>query len=518
MPLEHVRYFENGEWRPITAAEADRLYDHTVSVDSRAFICYSCRHYVTFKKEFQRSGFLVTSHFAHSRGDEEKLCEERTSCSFDERQSYLRSTISPPLLLRIVNNSIRISIGLLPVSEEELIKAERSHAEVIIRAKRDQIVKRFDASFFYPHRTTWLPVPEEPSDQYSIDVIPSQCRPLSWDKTIHLSTDGELFDKESGKRIPPYGDVTIGCTYYLLKKGWMFNCHAKGIYCKTLVSSPSSMWKLYEVRAEQETEEASRFFLEFHMLLTSRPTELALIWPPMREISHLIDTNHTTAWFVHKGDADVEGYPNGKSAVSSVLRIPPQTSLLRIANIARGTQMVWAAKSTVLRYIYLRPLEKEKSLSHPGITVYDDDQNELPDFLDTPPRDGNILINSDVDGKAIVSDESGPLYWMEIKANTTARIQEKRFGIQIKIQQGIETVRTITIAKQKENVAKDKLAKVVQWRGTFVPFDSRYAWITKQFPPDSEIAQRIRKALSMGQIESDGMQWVRKYMEENHHG
>lgn len=217
MALENIRYYEHGEWRPITIEEADRLHDDSVSVDSHAFMCYGCYHYVTFKKNYYRTdGVFVRSQFAHSRGDEEKQCEYRTSLSADGRQAYLCSTLSMPMRLRFDGLHIRIEIGLLPLTIEEIIRAENSHAEIRIKGNQT-VIKRIDASNFSPHATTWITVPGEPTSNYKLQVNPPGLMPRSWKAPLTPFTDnGAFFDKETGRRLPVYADVTVGHAYYLL--------------------------------------------------------------------------------------------------------------------------------------------------------------------------------------------------------------------------------------------------------------------------------------------------------------
>ena len=75
MALDNVRYYEHGEWRPITIEEADRLYDDSVSVDSHAFMCYGCYHYVTFKKNYYIIFVGIGIPVQENRNEERRIIE-----------------------------------------------------------------------------------------------------------------------------------------------------------------------------------------------------------------------------------------------------------------------------------------------------------------------------------------------------------------------------------------------------------------------------------------------------------
>lgn len=74
--LTHVsmKYGDSG-WKHVTAEEAEVLFPkQSVPAGTRQFICECCGQYVSFTKD----GINVR-HFKHSRGEEDKTCEERVA-------------------------------------------------------------------------------------------------------------------------------------------------------------------------------------------------------------------------------------------------------------------------------------------------------------------------------------------------------------------------------------------------------------------------------------------------------
>lgn len=93
MPLTNVwAQDQTGEWVRTTAAAMDREYDYSVSVSSRTFRCYNCFQYVTFVKGTE----YRISHFKHSRGEEDKDCEDRSTGT----GGFLQDRVRPGLRKR----------------------------------------------------------------------------------------------------------------------------------------------------------------------------------------------------------------------------------------------------------------------------------------------------------------------------------------------------------------------------------------------------------------------------------
>lgn len=106
--LTHVsmKYGDSG-WKHVTAEEAEALFPkQSVSAGTRQFICECCGQYVSFTKD----GINVR-HFKHSRGEEDKTCEERVARNA-ECEIVQYNTYDFPLRLALDDTDFNLSIGI----------------------------------------------------------------------------------------------------------------------------------------------------------------------------------------------------------------------------------------------------------------------------------------------------------------------------------------------------------------------------------------------------------------------
>lgn len=106
--LTHVsmKYGDSG-WKHVTAEEAEVLFPkQSVPAGTRQFICECCGQYVSFTKD----GINVR-HFKHSRGEEDKTCEERVARNA-ECEIVQYNTYDFPLRLALSETDFNLSIGI----------------------------------------------------------------------------------------------------------------------------------------------------------------------------------------------------------------------------------------------------------------------------------------------------------------------------------------------------------------------------------------------------------------------
>ena len=106
--LTHVsmKYGDSG-WKHVTAEEAEALFPkQSVPAGTRQFICECCGQDVSFTKD----GINVR-HFKHSRGEEDKTCEERVARNA-ECEIVQYNTYDFPLRLALDDTDFNLSIGI----------------------------------------------------------------------------------------------------------------------------------------------------------------------------------------------------------------------------------------------------------------------------------------------------------------------------------------------------------------------------------------------------------------------
>lgn len=512
MPLEDVRRWTQDGYVRITPEEAARLYPYTtVHANSGVLVCYNCYHSVAFSKGENRR-------FLHSRGDELKECKDRIKNLSLNRQQYLKKTLTAPMRLRWDGTRCGLDIGLLPISRSELTMAERQHAEVHIMSDgRDHAAYSLEPSFLVPGSTKWIAVPSGVFGKIHLNIVPSSVRFPTWGMPYAaIDSHGTFFDENTGDRLPQYGDVVVNHNYYLLTRHWIACFDDSDIVITQQAGQIPYGWWLYRVRAKQMSPKAAAFFIDYHLLLTNTPTRLVPLWPPLIENDHLLDTNRAQLWMMVEGDAEVEGYPNGSDCVRTTIDDHQGHRIILVENIGRGVQIVWAARRSVLRYAYLRPLEESASINAAEVSVTDHMGRPVENVLKAPPAHGVLHIKADVEGKAQVYDAVGLLYEEKLEADKERRLMNLQYGHRVVIRQGCE-ICTEIIIEAKKKTSLDSIS-LPRWHGADVAFDRRHAWLISRMSQQSELYRRTIRALQKGRIPSDGFKALQKMMGENRHG
>lgn len=131
-------------------------------------MCELCGQYVTLSMSEKQ-----VPHFRHSRGEETKLCEERSKSSCKNFR-WLESKILPPqeLPLRICvsESTFHFEIGFVTLPNFFLEKI--SFAVLKIKAE-SQNEKTFLTERLSENSTTWLDVGYFPEKSYSIELCPN---------------------------------------------------------------------------------------------------------------------------------------------------------------------------------------------------------------------------------------------------------------------------------------------------------------------------------------------------------
>ena len=517
MPLTNVwTQDDTGEWIRTTAAAMDREYDYSVSVSSHAFRCYNCFQYVTFVKGNQNR----VSHFKHSAGEEKKDCEDRSFGTGGYTYGNGITDVPDPMRIQFDGNRPYLEIGFFPVSTAAIENAIQRHMTIRIGGKNGSPdVYNVDWTRFEPHSTTWLHLPFSWALDYRVEIEPMISAVNTWN--IHrtpLLRYGTVFDAKTGKRIPEKSDISAGREYYIVCDRWKTFYYPHGIQIER-ENAINNQWNLYHMSITSYSNSAADFCFEnFHLRLTTQPSDIQLLWPPVIEGDDLIDTNQKRLYMYVKGESDFETYPVYGTQSKNIYEISKNEKIVEL-RIVSTLQMVSTTRyNQRLRFLYIRPWESNPGYFEPSLRVLDDRDREVQDKLDKVPIRGIIRIQSEVDAIADVEDHGGFLYRVEISAGQESRLQDLKQGMRIVIRQGLEKLRTIEIQASKQRTYGDSKETLRTWSGRLVPLPRRYAWILEKLDRNSELFIRTTKALKDGGIPIDGLRTLNRIAEETGNG
>ena len=113
-----------------------------------------------------------------------------------------------------------------------------------------------------------------------------------------IDPEGTLFEKASGKKLSYDADVEIGKEYYLLKRGYIYRKSFSSVRIQEIIQKRIGWetWSLYVVSASAFTEDAARFYLDFHCRLTDHPISLQPVWPLFVEGNYIVKHNQNSMY------------------------------------------------------------------------------------------------------------------------------------------------------------------------------------------------------------------------------
>lgn len=284
--LTHVsmKYGDSG-WKHVTAEEAEALFPkQSVPAGTRQFICECCGQYVSFTKD----GINVR-HFKHSRGEEDKTCEERVARNA-ECEIVQYNTYDFPLRLALDDTDFNLSIGIPQCA----IKTK--DIKMTVQGKREggheYIIRNEAASGL-----VWLDLNKDIANSYKIKT---ESRYPNWPEIIAgINPAGTFFDSYGGRRLHEGDEVYAEHDYYMLRKGFEYGRPSMNTNEVLKIGLNGDIWRVYKVRVRSITYDTTAFFLPFSLNLVKDPIDMKVLWPPVVNVDETYYHDSNEVYIAH---------------------------------------------------------------------------------------------------------------------------------------------------------------------------------------------------------------------------
>lgn len=497
--LTHVCMWSDNGWKRITAEQAAKLHPGgTVSAHSGLFMCELCGQYVTLT-----DSSLQVRHFRHSSHEKSKNCPERTSGS-----GYLISYNSqehdlPIRITGVSSSSFRFEIGLIRAPISSLSRDFR----IEIKPKDTLNVSyTFNKERLNYDSITYLPIGEKPYEKYILSFKNgSEKLHEFWPAEIDgIDPEGTLFEKDSGKKLTYDADVEIEKEYYLLKRGYFSSGFYRSIRIQEISQKQFHLenWKLYVISASAFSEEAARFFLDFHCRLTDHPVSLKPVWPLFVEEKYLIKHSQNNMYMLVEGNvATVKTFPAAALHQLNYNTAPPM--LYEILCSSRQ-QLISTGRTQALQYTYFWKEALDQVGASPTVSVVDLSGSEVvPGETNTLPYNKTLLFKSGFDGELIISNNNRVVDKRKISADKLLEVDRLSYGINIQVLIGLDVVWKIDFKKEQPSIADDEaeiLKKISTVSGASIPAPHSLRNMLVAMSCYPRVCQWIRKCISSGTI------------------
>lgn len=506
MPLTHVYYWEsNVGYRPITVEEADKLYSHgcTVPADRTSrFVCGICAQHVGLSKRRKGTG---TRHFYHSRGEDDKECEDRAKAYSAVPVGY--NCHPMPLRIKVAHGSYLLELGFFH-TPSSATSGPRCQKIIITDDNKQQHIYSFERLSL--EGVTYLNVGNIPSTEYHLSYDhPSSNLDRYWpSKTTGVNIRGSFFDCSTGKilysgsKAYPYQD------YYLLQRrsiGYVPHGISYESIAETRTGSFTT-WYLYKIHVQDFSASVARFFLERSIFLTEKPVVFYPIWPPYVEDPYFLYHHDPRIYFyMQGGDAELNIYPATIYAQHQNLG---DGKLYRIY-AASKEQLLSLGQSGAIGFSYLMTKPLDMVAAFPEVQIKSIDGNLIAeDTCNQLPKGKQIIIQAPFDGKVILLKNDKILEIRHIAAEEILTVDDLSFGCEVRIFQGCDAIRTIHFERIEQNVniaAMDRqlVDRLRCCKGGSIPIPHSTAAAVLQLKQYTLTRQWLLSQLRLGYIDRD---------------
>lgn len=448
--LTHVCMWSKHEWKKITAVEATKLHPNgTVSAHSGLFMCELCGQYVILTDGEKR-----TRYFKHSAYETNKDCPERTSGYSPNTTYNARAYELPIRLCNITDNQFDLELGLLYVPQSIL---QRQEVQQVIIQCLGNVTSRYVYAFerLKSETITYVPIDNIPALKYEINSADELKN--FWPNYVKgIDSNGNIFDKETGKKLTEDADVLVNKSYYLLCTKKLCQKY-RNINIQKLCekSVTSCVWYIYEVKATAYSEEIARFFWNLHCRLTEFPVRLQPIWPLYVETPYAIRYNRSQLSMHLRGRSDVTAKVFPAISIKRFICPNGNGQIISVDCLERH-QLISVGRTNILQYTYLWKDKLDETVPKPDVEVTDaNDKKVNPGIQNEVPEHQLLSIVSPFDGVVIILKNAVVIEKQYLIAERRTVIDDIHLGIEIKILQGLDLVWNVRYERKQKELSTD---------------------------------------------------------------
>ena len=245
-------------------------------------------------------------------------------------------------------------------------------------------------------------------------------------------------------------DIKVNTKYYLLTDKKISAPENVALKCLIDKNTFGNNWLLYEVEAVKLSEDAAKFFLNYHYRLTAEPVLIRPIYPIYTQDDEIIHCDSSKIFFYFSGNAKIRFFPYSKNVYSC------KTGKFKIieAEIDDHRQMIAVGRAQISKYLFVW-----KNLPSDEMTL---SEIEVKDLNDKPvssgvynalPKDSILQVYSEFDYRIVISQDGIVKKKLFIKAGKIFDIADIKFGTEIKILQGLDCIFSANYKRKEKGIS-----------------------------------------------------------------
>lgn len=510
--VDEVFYWDRTSWRKIEISKLKEFIKNHFYMDfsakSQNFWCEMCGQFVTLA-----NGDINKPHFRHSSAYLKKDCEKRTKNFY--KNGWFKSDKTPqslPLKICFEQNDFHFEIGLIKIPPQIYNAVKVKKCNIKIYSGKQSLTYEL-SNYLNEDKITCLDVKNIPLESYSITLKPeiSELNFYWSEKVEGVNSYGTLFDAKTGRKILYDADIKVNTKYLLLVTEGV--SPLKGVTVKTLVHKnfDDKKWRLYEVEATELSEEAAKFFLNYHCRLTEKPISITPIYPVHTQDDDIIYCNSDRIFFYFSGSAKIKFFPANKIFYSAK---KDNVQLIEI-EIDKRHQMAAIGRTQPLQYLYIWKDLPNFEIKPPKIKVTDIKENPIASGVyHKLPKDSILQVSADFDFQIIVSQNNVIKKKIFQKGGNCSDVLVS-FGTAIKIFQGLDCFFEISYEREtKGNLQADEelFLKLERGGGRKIKIPHTLGSFTDKLKDYPKVKSWLYKSIRAGFVSEESYLLFRQFL------
>ena len=509
MSLDNVYYWEKDGWKKITAEEFAKNHSNLkVSAKGKIFWCEMCGQFVTLA-----NGDKNKPHFRHSSSELKKICADRSK-NFDKEDWFksLKPSQNLPLRICVEQNNFTFQVGLIKLPRQLFDRVK--NCRIKISSNRKNLNYNGLSDVLLEEKMTWIDVKNILAETYFLTLEPEISEVnFYWSEKIQgINPEGTLFNAKTGRKILYDADIKIHTKYYLLstrKVKTPKSVTKKFVMCKNI---SDVNWVLYEIEATQLSEEAAKFFLNYHCRLTANPISIIPLYPMYTQENDIIHCDVAKMFFYFSGNAKIRFFPfAGNFCLSK-----EKNFKIIASELNERAQMIAAGRSEILQYAYIWQDLPTNEMELPKVEVTDTKDKIISDGVaHILPKGSRLQVTAQFDGKIIRSVNDIVKEKIFFKATEIFDVKDITFGTEIKIFQGFDCVWKISYQREEKGISEtdtELLLKLERGRGKKIPIPHAWGSLTDKLKNYPKVKDWLYKGIRCGFVSEEAYLLFRQFI------
>lgn len=509
--LTHVCMWSEHGWVYITAEEAARLHPGgTVSAHSGLFMCELCGQYVSLT-----DGEIRTRYFRHSSTEKDKSCPERTFGPSYIPSTYIAGEHELPIRISLNHVGFQLELGLVSIPEELIDRNYRQSILIKADGGKEHI---YSFERLASNGITYFSIGKEPAERYFV-IAPKDVS-IYWPReTKGIPRAGAIFDGSTKKMLSVDSDVKVNEKYYLLRQGNRDITSCQGIQIKKISEQQIDWlkkWQVYEVLANELSEGAAKFFLDYGYRLTDKPVRIKPIWPIHIETPLVVKHNKNSMIMHITGVRPVvpKSFPE-----TTVLSQPcVDKSRFVHVNCKARQQLISVGSAKVLQYFYFWRESLDFVQSLPSIEVVDSDGVMISAGMnDRLPKGAKLYVKTPFDGIVTLYRDERVVEKLRLPASQTLTAIGVAYGVKAQIRIGLDIVWEAEFARVEQGVDnedEDLYQRLVMSSGKKVIFPHSWGALIKKYKNYPMTKKWIQQSVKKGFAPERAMKLLERHFTE----